>query len=80
MAFLETDLALLYDRERLLHGLLNPLAASRPALEMYEEHSFIRAPLLRTFLVEILESLSEFDFSLEASITSGIDWAGDLLI
>lgn len=60
-------------RERILHSLLPSLAASRPTLEMYEEHSFLRDRSLRTFLVEILESLSLYDFSLESSITSGID-------
>lgn len=48
------------------------IAASRATSEMYEEESFLRNPVLTTFLVQILASFKEFDFALENSLTLGV--------
>ncbi|CAN8023065.1 unnamed protein product, partial [Ixodes persulcatus] len=60
-------------REHLLHQLLFELAACPVTASMYEERSFLREPGLVMFLVQILEALAEFDITLEASITRGVD-------
>jgi hypothetical protein len=49
------------------------IANSRAATEMYEDHSFMREPNLTIFLTQILESLDEFDFALENSVTMGLN-------
>ncbi|KAG0410880.1 hypothetical protein HPB47_011996, partial [Ixodes persulcatus] len=59
--------------EHLLHQLLFELAACPVTASMYEERSFLREPGLVMFLVQILEALAEFDITLEASITRGVD-------
>ncbi|XP_071447569.1 DENN domain-containing protein 5B [Hetaerina americana] len=59
-------------REHLLHRLIAPLSASRTTLEMFEEQSFLRDPSLSMFLCQILQSLDEFEFVLENSLTKGM--------
>ena len=74
MQFNETvliNLNVIY-REQLLHNMLRPMSETRATMDMYEELSFLRNPTLLTFLVEILEPLSEFHIVLEKSLTHGI--------
>ncbi|XP_022243870.1 LOW QUALITY PROTEIN: DENN domain-containing protein 5B-like [Limulus polyphemus] len=60
-------------RDHLLHRMLLHIASSPITSSMYEEQSFLRDPTLVTFLVQILESLSEFTISLESSLTKGVE-------
>lgn len=41
--------------------------------EYYDEPSFIRTSTHRTFLIQLLQSLNEFTFDLEADLTYGLD-------
>ncbi|XP_064612538.1 DENN domain-containing protein 5B-like isoform X2 [Liolophura sinensis] len=51
-----------------------PLMANTTATaQMYEENSFMRNPSLTNFLVQILDTLNEFTFTLETSLTRGLD-------
>ncbi|XP_025162444.1 DENN domain-containing protein 5B isoform X3 [Harpegnathos saltator] len=59
-------------REQLLHPMLRPMSDVRSTTDMYEENSFLRNPTLLTFLIHILEPLSEFHIVLEKSLTHGI--------
>ncbi|XP_051168989.1 DENN domain-containing protein 5B isoform X1 [Leptopilina boulardi] len=59
-------------REQLLHPMLRPMSEARSTVEMYEELSFLRNVTLLTFLIQILEPLSEFHIVLEKSLTHGI--------
>ncbi|XP_054266195.1 DENN domain-containing protein 5B isoform X4 [Macrosteles quadrilineatus] len=52
--------------------LLSVMAASRCALDMYEDQSFLRDPSLLLYIGQILESLNQFDIVLENSLTQGI--------
>lgn len=63
----------LYFRDHLLHRMLLHIASTSVTSSMYEEQSFLRDPNLVTFLVQILESLSEFTITLESSLTKGIE-------
>ncbi|GFT92719.1 DENN domain-containing protein 5A [Nephila pilipes] len=60
-------------RDHLLHRMLLHIASTSVTSSMYEEQSFLRDPNLVTFLVQILESLSEFSIVLETSLTKGIE-------
>ncbi|XP_046833213.1 DENN domain-containing protein 5B isoform X2 [Vespa crabro] len=59
-------------REQLLHPMLRPMSEARSTSDMYEENSFLRNPSLLTFLIHILEPLSDFHIVLEKSLTHGI--------
>ncbi|XP_018059132.1 PREDICTED: DENN domain-containing protein 5B [Atta colombica] len=59
-------------REQLLYPMLRPMSDARSTMDMYEENSFLRNPTLLTFLIHILEPLSEFHIVLEKSLTHGI--------
>jgi hypothetical protein len=59
-------------RDHLLHRMIPHIAATRACAEMFEENSFLRDASLCTFLYQILESLDEFDFVLENSLTKGL--------
>ncbi|XP_012286548.1 DENN domain-containing protein 5B isoform X3 [Orussus abietinus] len=59
-------------REQLLHLMLRPMSEARSTVDMYEEASFLRNPSLLSFLIHILEPLSEFHIVLEKSLTHGI--------
>ncbi|XP_020280148.1 DENN domain-containing protein 5B isoform X2 [Pseudomyrmex gracilis] len=59
-------------REQLLHPMLRPMSDARSTVDMYEENSFLRNPTLLSFLIHILEPLSEFHIVLEKSLTHGI--------
>lgn len=56
----------------LQHIIFNVLATSRITLEMFEENSFFRDQDLLSYLIHILSSLDEFNFSLENSLAHGI--------
>lgn len=60
-------------RDHLLHRMLLHIASTSVTVSMYEEQSFLRDPNLVTFLVQILESLSEFTITLETSLTKGVE-------
>ncbi|XP_059486887.1 DENN domain-containing protein 5B isoform X2 [Neocloeon triangulifer] len=59
-------------RDHLLHRMIPHIAATRACSEMFDENSFLRDASLCTFLTQILESLDEFDFILENSLTKGL--------
>nr|XP_050861687.1 DENN domain-containing protein 5B isoform X2 [Vespula vulgaris] len=59
-------------REQLLHSMLRPMSEARSTADMYEENSFLRNPTLLSFLIHILEPLSDFHIVLEKSLTHGI--------
>ncbi|XP_043679154.1 DENN domain-containing protein 5B isoform X2 [Vespula pensylvanica] len=59
-------------REQLLHPMLRPMSEARSTTDMYEENSFLRNQTLLTFLIHILEPLSDFHIVLEKSLTHGI--------
>ncbi|KAF4523620.1 hypothetical protein B566_EDAN010129 [Ephemera danica] len=59
-------------RDHLLHRMIPHIAMSRAATEMYEDNSFLREANLCLFLTQILESLDEFDFALENSLSMGL--------
>ena len=40
---------------------------------MYEEQSFLRDPTLLQFVIQVLESLKDFDIVLEASLVRGVN-------
>jgi hypothetical protein len=51
-----------------------PAMAETPVTHsMYEEQSFMRDQQLLTFVIHILDSLKEFNITLEASLTKGIN-------
>ena len=56
----------------MLHPLIRPMSEARSTIDMYEEMSFLRNPVLLNFLVQILEPLSNFNIILEKSLTHGI--------
>ncbi|XP_046395461.1 DENN domain-containing protein 5B isoform X2 [Ischnura elegans] len=59
-------------REHILHRMIAPLSASKTTVEMFEEQSFLRDPSLSLYLCQILQSLDEFEFVLENSLTKGM--------
>ncbi|KAK3766868.1 hypothetical protein RRG08_052011 [Elysia crispata] len=60
-------------RKRCLHRWLPLMASTAVTGQMYEENSFLRNPTHINFVMHILESLTEFDIPLEASLLRGID-------
>ncbi|XP_064490137.1 DENN domain-containing protein 5B-like isoform X2 [Ornithodoros turicata] len=60
-------------RDHFLHQMLQDIAVTPITVTMFEEGSFLRDPALVTFLVQILESLSEFCIVLESSLMRGLD-------
>lgn len=60
-------------RKRCLHRWLPLMAGTTVTAQMYEEQSFLRNPVHINFVMHILDSLSEFDIPLEASLLRGID-------
>ncbi|GAB6019185.1 hypothetical protein CHUAL_000804 [Chamberlinius hualienensis] len=59
-------------RDHVLHRIPLQLASTPVTTQMYEEYSFLREPTLITFLIQITESLEDFPFHLEASLTQAI--------
>ncbi|XP_059154011.1 DENN domain-containing protein 5B-like isoform X2 [Physella acuta] len=60
-------------RKRCLHRWLPLMANTTVTAQMYEENSFLRNPININFVMHILDSLTEFDIPLEASLLRGID-------
>jgi len=52
--------------------MLPALSTSRTASEMYDDSSFLRHQSLNRFLYQILQSLGDFPFDLDNSITSSL--------
>lgn len=60
-------------RDRLLHRMVLHISSTPVTAQMYEEQCFLRDPSLVTFLIQILESLTDFNIVLESSLTKGIE-------
>ncbi|XP_070189297.1 DENN domain-containing protein 5B-like isoform X2 [Littorina saxatilis] len=60
-------------RDRCLHRWLPLMASTTVTAQMYEENSFMRNPSLTNFIVHILDSLTEFEITLESSLLRGLD-------
>uniref|UniRef100_A0A914XD19 DENN domain-containing protein 5A n=1 Tax=Plectus sambesii TaxID=2011161 RepID=A0A914XD19_9BILA len=60
-------------RDHILSGLLPLLAWTPITSQLYDEPSFLRTPQYLTFLTRLLNSLNEFNFDLEKSLTYGVD-------
>lgn len=60
-------------RDRCLHRWLPLMANTTVTAQMYEENSFMRNSSLTNFIVHILDSLTEFDITLESSLLCGLD-------
>ncbi|XP_076445285.1 DENN domain-containing protein 5B-like isoform X3 [Babylonia areolata] len=60
-------------RDRCLHRWLPLMASTTVTAQMYEENSFLRNPSLTNFIVHILDSLTEFDITLESSLLRGLE-------
>eukprot|EP00057_Strongylocentrotus_purpuratus_P030402 XP_781573.4 PREDICTED: DENN domain-containing protein 5B isoform X2 [Strongylocentrotus purpuratus] len=60
-------------RDHLLHQWLPVLAETPVTKNMYDECSFFHNPLHLDFLCSLLMQLDEFNISLEASVTKGIE-------
>lgn len=59
-------------RDHWLQRWVHIVSRTPTALNMYEEKSFLRDPNLNKFLIEILGSLNEFRFNVEASLVKGV--------
>ncbi|XP_064629809.1 DENN domain-containing protein 5B-like isoform X3 [Lineus longissimus] len=60
-------------RDQMLTKWLPAMAETPVTQSMYEEQSFLRDPQLLTFVIHILDSLKEFNITLEASLTKGVN-------
>ncbi|KAK7476297.1 hypothetical protein BaRGS_00032490, partial [Batillaria attramentaria] len=60
-------------RDRCLHRWMPLMANTTVTAQMYEENSFLRNPSLTNFIVHILDSLTEFEITLESSLLRGLD-------
>lgn len=69
-----TFLSLPSHRDHLLHYWFELLSTCPATTNMYDTPSFFRDSGLVQFLVELLETLVEFNITLEASLLKGISW------
>ncbi|TMS40156.1 hypothetical protein L596_006573 [Steinernema carpocapsae] len=60
-------------RDHVLSGLLPLMAWTPVTSQMYDETSFLRNPAHLSYLSKLLNSLNEFQFKLEKSLTYGIE-------
>ena len=60
-------------RDRLLPRWIKIISKTRVTSSMYEEQSFLRDTALLQFVVQVLESLKDFDIVLEASLVRGVN-------
>ena len=60
-------------RDHMLQRWVRMMTQTPVTLSMYEERSFMREHSLTVYLVQILDSLSEYNFTLEASLIKGVD-------
>ncbi|KJH45858.1 putative arginine--tRNA ligase [Dictyocaulus viviparus] len=63
---------LLMIRDHILSGFLQVMAWTPITAQLYDEVSFLRAPVHLTYLSRLLDSLNEFNFSLDPSLTYGV--------
>ena len=63
-------------RDRLLPRWIKIISKTRVTASMYEDQSFLRDPALLQFVIQVLESLKDFEIVLEASLIRGVNlWA-----
>ena len=60
-------------RDRLLPRWIKIISKTRVTASMYEEQSFLRDPALLQFVIQVLESLKDFEIVLEASLVRGVN-------
>ena len=60
-------------RDRLLPRWIKIISKTRVTASMYEEQSFLRDPALLQFVIQVLESLKDFEIVLEASLIRGVN-------
>lgn len=60
-------------RDRLLPRWIKIISKTRVTTSMYEEQSFLRDPSLLQFVIQVLESLKDFEIVLEASLVRGVN-------
>ncbi|KAI1726971.1 RUN domain-containing protein [Ditylenchus destructor] len=60
-------------RDHILSGLLPLMAWTPVTSQMYDESAFLRQPHHLSYLSKLLSSLNEFNFSLEKSLTYGME-------
>lgn len=63
---------LLSIRDHMLSGFLQLMAWTPVTAQLYDEPSFLRTPVHLTYLSRLLDSLNEFNFSLDPSLTYGV--------
>ena len=61
-----------FDRDHLLHDWFELLSTCPATTNMYDTPSFFRDTTLVQFLVDLLQTLMEFNITLEASLLKGI--------
>jgi len=59
-------------RDHMLQRWIKTMALTPVTLSMYEERSFMREHCLTTFLTQILDSLAEYNITLEQSLIQGV--------
>ncbi|KAK6739280.1 hypothetical protein RB195_020994 [Necator americanus] len=63
---------LLTMRDHMLSGFLQLMAWTPVTAQLYDEPSFLRSPTHLTYLSRLLDSLNEFNFTLDPSLTYGV--------
>ncbi|RCN35754.1 hypothetical protein ANCCAN_18372 [Ancylostoma caninum] len=63
---------LLTMRDHMLSGFLQLMAWTPVTAQLYDEPSFLRTPTHLTYLSRLLDSLNEFNFTLDPSLTYGV--------
>uniref|UniRef100_A0A0K0DEU5 UDENN domain-containing protein n=1 Tax=Angiostrongylus cantonensis TaxID=6313 RepID=A0A0K0DEU5_ANGCA len=63
---------LLTVRDHMLSGFLQVMAWTPVTTQLYDELSFLRTPSHLTYLSRLLDSLNEFNFNLDPSLTYGL--------
>ncbi|EYC06782.1 hypothetical protein Y032_0074g890 [Ancylostoma ceylanicum] len=63
---------LLTMRDHMLSGFLQLMAWTPVTAQLYDEPSFLRTPAHLTYLSRLLDSLNEFNFTLDPSLTYGV--------
>lgn len=63
---------LLTVRDHMLSGFLQIMAWTPVTAQLYDELSFLRTPSHLTYLSRLLDSLNEFNFNLDPSLTYGV--------
>ncbi|VDM60153.1 unnamed protein product [Angiostrongylus costaricensis] len=59
-------------RDHMLSGFLQVMAWTPVTIQLYDEPSFLRTPSHLTYLSRLLDSLNEFNFNLDPSLTYGL--------